>query len=428
MNISGHTNIFAKATYISLSFGTVLLCIAFPFALFAQSNTSLVGGKVQRQYCIATLTKIADPVLTALSKGELKEKMPVESRDPKRIYSSHLEAFGRLLSGMAPWLELGADETEEGKLRKKYIELARLCIRNAVDPSSPDFMNFNNGRQPLVDAAFFAQALLRAPAQLWNDLDTETKAMVIAALKSSRIITPSYSNWLLFSAMVEAALHKFDNSADRMRIDYAIKQHLAWYKGDGMYGDGPEFHFDYYNSFVIQPMLLEVVQTMMDSAPKAADKKLYEKVLLRSQRYAGIQERLISPEATFPPVGRSLAYRFGALQLLAQMAQLQLLPSDLPPQQVRAALCAVIKKQIEVPGTFDKNGWLQIGFAGHQPAIGESYISTGSLYLCSEAFLILGLPASNVFWQGNGLPWTQQRIWNGENISADHALDETKKN
>ena len=85
------------------------------------------------------------------------------------------------------------------------------------------------------------------------------------------------------------------------------------------------------------------------------------------------------------------------------------LPKEVEPQQVRAALYAVIKRQVEAPGTFDKDGWLQIGFYGHQPAIGESYISTGSLYLCAEAFLMLGLPESDPFWQGKDLPWTQRK-------------------
>ena len=47
--------------------------------------------------------------------------------------------------------------------------------------------------------------------------------------------------------------------------------------------------------------------------------------------------------------------------------------------------------------TFDKNGWLQIGVYGHQPGVAEVYISTGSLYLCSEAFLMLGLPPGDPF-------------------------------
>lgn len=388
----------------------------------AEANTT-EDGKTERQYFVSVLTRIADPVLNALSKNELKLKMPVEADEPdKRRSSTHLEAFGRLLAGMAPWLELGADNTAEGRLRKKYIDLSLLCIKNAVDPKAPDFLNFNKGGQPLVDAAFFAQALLRAPRQLWGGLDVSTKANVIAALKSSRVITPPYTNWLMFSATVEAALQTFDGAADKMRIDYAIRQHMLWYKGDGMYGDGPDFHFDYYNSFVIQPMLLEVLGSTTDSAARPADKRWYADVLARSQRYAAIQERLISPEGTYPAVGRSLAYRFGAFQLLAKIALMHQLPKELKPQQVRAALYAVVKRQVEMPGTFDKEGWLQIGFAGHQPAVGETYISTGSLYLCSQAFLVLGLEAGDAFWQGSDLPWTAKKAWSGAEFPLDHAM------
>ena len=43
---------------------------------------------------------------------------------------------------------------------------------------------------------------------------------------------------------------------------HSLRQHDEWYKGDGMYGDGPQFHWDYYNSYVIQPMLLNVLDTI----------------------------------------------------------------------------------------------------------------------------------------------------------------------
>jgi len=118
---------------------------------------------------VASLVKIGDPVLDALSKNQLKQLMPVEKSPgawDDRKHVTYLEAFGRLLSGMAPWLELGPDTTPEGKLRAKYIDMAQKCIHNATDPNAADFMNFVNDRQPLVDAAFFAQALLRAPKQL----------------------------------------------------------------------------------------------------------------------------------------------------------------------------------------------------------------------------------------------------------------------
>ncbi|MXV17679.1 DUF2264 domain-containing protein [Hufsiella ginkgonis] len=382
-------------------------------------------GKAEREYCIKTLTRIADPLLVALSRNELKKTMPVEARDPKdRATVTHLEGFGRLLAGMAPWLELGPDDTAEGKLRKKYIDLAVVGIKNATDPASPDFMNFNRGGQPLVDAAFLCQALLRAPKQLWGNLDDVSRKNLVAALKSSRVITPGYNNWLLFAATVEAALEHFDHSGDKMRIDYAIKSHLQWYKGDGVYGDGPNFHWDYYNSFVIQPMLVEVLEETRNTTPDA--KRTYDLITERARRYAAIQERLISPEGTYPLIGRSIAYRFGAFQVLSKMALMKALPANITPQQVRFALYTVIKRQIEAPGTFDAAGWLRIGFYGSQPNLGENYISTGSLYLCSQAFLVLGLPATDAFWIAPDADWTARRAWKGEEVDIDHAMTETR--
>jgi len=207
---------------------------------------------------------------------------------------------------------------------------------------------------------------------------------------------------------------------DRMRVDYAIRQHDEWYKGDGLYGDGPTLHCDYYNSFVIHPMLLEVLD-----AVSGVDKSwagLRDPILQRAQRYAAIQERLISPEATYPAIGRSLAYRFGAFHALALMALRKQLPAAVAPEQVRCALTAVIKKSIEASGTFDDHGWLRVGLCGHQPSIGESYISTGSLYLCSTALLPLALPPTDPFWAGPPKKWTAQKVYAGEDVPADHAI------
>jgi hypothetical protein len=396
-----------------------IVSMLLPVCMQAQKINS--NGALHREYFVHAITRIADPLLTALSKNELKKKMPIEAKTNDRQNFTYLEAFGRLLAGMAPWLELGPDSTAEGKLRKKYIDLSITCIRNATDPAAPDYMNFNKGGQALVDAAFLSQALLRAPNQLWGRLDGKTRRNLLDALRSSRVITPGHSNWLFFSAMVEAALLQFEGSCDKMRIDYAVSQHLQWYKGDGAYGDGASFHWDYYNSFVIQPMFLEVLQTLINSGQP--ENKTYDLELNRARRYAAIQERLISPEGTYPPIGRSLAYRFGAFQLLSKIALMHQLPTEVLPQQVRCALYEVVKKQLEAPNTFDKEGWLTIGLVGHQPGVGEPYISTGSLYLCSQVFLVLGLPATDAFWQNADADWTAKKAWQGEPVPIDHAIE-----
>lgn len=393
-----------------------------PVVASATNNLLSAAPQKDRAYWLQMLLKIAEPVLAALASNTLKSTMPVESAPGQlegRKQVSHLEALGRTLAGLAPWLETEPSAGEETQ-QQRFRDLSIRAISNAVDPKSPDFLNFTKGGQPLVDAAFLAHALVRAPTQLWGKLPKQTQTQLVDAFQKTRTIKPGYNNWLLFSAMIEAALLKFTGQADEMRMDYAIREHQTWYKGDGAYGDGPDFHWDYYNSYVIQPMLLDVVGTLVDA--KKMDKSLPPTILTRAQRYGLIQERLIGPDGSFAAFGRSLAYRCGAFQLLAQLALQQQLPGELTPGQVRSALTAVIHRTLDAPGTFDSKGWLQIGLCGHQPSIGETYISTGSLYLCTVGFLPLGLPDTHDFWSSPAVDWTSKKIWSGVDVKADHAI------
>jgi hypothetical protein len=389
------------------------------------------SGEDERRYWIELMPAIASPVLTALANRRLHATMPVETNDREggRAHCSHLEAFARTLMGIAPWLERGADDPVEEGFRATFASLARSALEAATDSDSVDRMNFGApnpdisdsiNNQALVDTAFLAQALLRAPNALWRDLPRRTKANVVTRLTESRRITPGPCNWLLFSAEVEAALAMMGREADETVVDRAIRAHELWYAGDGAYGDGPEFHWDYYNSFVIQPMILDVLG-VFDPTETGRFGMTYSTALARSKRYAIVLERLISPEGTIPPIGRSLAYRMGALQTLAQLALVDELPAEISPAQARSAMTSVIKRLMNAPDTFDENGWLRIGFCGHQPALGESYISTGSLYLCCAAFLPLGLPPAHPFWSGPFTPWTSLKIYCGEDVAADHA-------
>ena len=378
-------------------------------------------ARSDRDAWIAVMRQLADPVLTNLANGTLRARMPVEqAAGGDRRPVTHLEAIGRLLAGLAPWIDLPADDTGEGRLRAEYAALARRAIARAVDPASPDFLNFTRDRQPLVDAAFLALGVLRAPRALRDGLDAATKRHLVAALESTRPIVPGYNNWLLFSATVEAGLKNLGAGWDRLRVDYALRQHEQWYKGDGAYGDGPDFHWDYYNSFVIHPLLLAVVDACKDEA--TAWKELALPITRRAERYAAIQERFIAPDGSFPAIGRSLAYRCGAFHLLADVALRRSLPEGVSPAQVRGALTSVITRTIDAPGTFDRDGWLQIGLCGHQPGVGETYISTGSLYLCAVGLLPLGLPATDAFWSAPPQPWTSAKAWSGQAFPIDHAV------
>ena len=72
---------------------------------------------------------------------------------------------------------------------------------------------------------------------------------------------------------------------------------------------------------------------------------------------------------------------------------------------------------------FDADGWLTLGFAGHQPQIAERYISTGSLYLCTAAFAALGLSTIDEFWNTSYAEWTGKKIWCGNpDVKLDKAI------
>jgi hypothetical protein len=250
-------------------------------AYAAEARTTLQ----ERVYWCGVARRLASPMLTALAERKLKTVMPVEahptSRD--RPQYTYLEGVGRLLAGLAPWFELGDDGTPEGKERGRFSALARAGIDAATDPASPDFMNFSKGRQPLVDAAFLAQAMLRAPNELWRKLDARVQKNVVAAMVSSRPIQAGENNWKLFATTVEVFLHCAGAKRDDARLFEGLRKHREWYVGDGMYGDGPEFHWDYYNSFVIQPMLVEALDVVASEGAEWASlrEKAIERLALR---------------------------------------------------------------------------------------------------------------------------------------------------
>lgn len=377
-----------------------------------------------RQYWVDTLVKIASPVLTNMSKGELVKNMVVEvspSWDNRDNGVTYMECFGRLMAGITPWLSLLEDNSPEGKQRKLLQQQALASYTHAVDPASPDYLLWRKEGQPLVDAAFIAHSFLRAPKAIWEPLDNQTKQRYIEEFTRLRRVKPAYSNWLLFAAIIEAFLLSIGENFDPMRIDVAIKKMNEWYVGDGWYSDGSKFHFDYYNSYVIQPMLVDILDVWTTTGKANRDE--YNLALKRMQRYSDFMERLISPEGTFPAFGRSVTYRMGAFQPLAQVALLEKLPEGLTNGQVRASLTAVMKKMFGMPGNFSEKGWLQLGFAGHQPNIADSYSNNGSMYLTSLVFLPLGLAANHDFWTAKPEPWTAVKAWSGEPFKKDYAVN-----
>lgn len=387
--------------------------------------------QTDREYWCQLAYQLARPVLENMSKGTLQKNMQTEfspSFDNRNRKVAYMETFGRLMAGIAPWLTLADDDTAEGAQRKQLREWALQSYKNAVDPKNPDYLCWGVTGQNLVDAAYIAESFLRAYDALWMPLDEVTKQRYIKEFQGLRKIDPPYTNWYLFSSVIESFMAKAAGmkACDEFRINTTCRKVEEWYVGDGWYADGPVFAFDYYSSYVFHAMYLETLQAMIDAkANTRIDyQKYYDRALQRAQKHAIILERFISPEGTFPVFGRSIPYRMAAMQPLALMAWYEKLPKDLTNGQVRAALTKVMHRMFDEQQNYNEGGFLTIGFCGSQPNIADWYTNNGSLYMTSLAFMPLGLPANHPFWTDKAEPWTQVKAWNGQPFPKDHRWDD----
>ena len=399
---------------------TLIVILSLWMAVFAVSAKPKKNERQQtdREYWAALAYRMAAPVLENMAKGELQKNMQLElsptwdNRDKKVAY---MECFGRLMAGIAPWLNLPDDDTAEGKMRAQLREWALKAYANAVDPESPDYLGWES----------------------WLRLDSRTKARYIKEFQGLRRYDPCYTNWLLFSAMEECFIAKAGGDADWFRIHRAMEKIEEWYVGDGWYSDGPSFAFDYYNSYVIQPMYVEclemirqvrgndswTVRTYVPTTDRNEGANYrYAAALKRMQKFGVILERLISPEGTFPVFGRSIPYRMATMQPLAQLAWRKQLPEELHNGQVRAALTAVMHRMFDGKGesNFTKDGYLTIGFVGSHPNVADWYTNNGSLYMTSLSFMPLGLPETDDFWTAPAEKWTSKKAWEGDDFPKDH--------
>ena len=403
-----------------------------------------------REYWTSLAWQMSQPVLENMAKGELQKNMQTEfspsfdNRNRKVVY---MEAFGRLMAGIAPWLAtdtvplvlpeggtaglsaINAAQTSspgeaEARMVHQLRQWALQAYKNGVDPQSPDYLCWGVSGQNLVDAAYIAESFIRAYDALWVPLDDVTKQRYIAEFKRLRSIEPPYTNWFLFSSVIESFIAKAAGlkEYDDFRVMMPIRKTEEWYVGDGWYADGPVFAFDYYSSYVFHAMYLETLQNMIDAKAntRLEYQKYYDRALKRAQKFAIILERFISPEGTFPVIGRSTPYRLAALQPLALMAWYGKLPQDLSDGQVRAALTQVMHRMFDRQQNFNDGGYLTIGFCGSQPETADWYTNNGSLYMTSLCFMPLGLPADHHFWTCPSEPWTQVKAWGGQSFPKDH--------
>ena len=392
-----------------------------------------------RKYWLDTMTKLAMPVLEALSRRQLKAELPITNSYSDPWITSdicNIEAFAAILSGIAPFLESEDICHEERETQDLLRNLARDGLDAGSDPSSPDYFCWdNNGSaepyESIVSTATLCIGIVRAKTQLWDKLDSRVKENLLTCIKKASYVRPMpYCNWLLFGAMVEICLFLLTGKCETMKIEYALVKMNDFYLGDGIYGDGPEFAWDYYNSFVIQPYMLEITDILTRTGQLGfygIAGLAHEQVSQSIKRYSSILERMIAPDGSFPVLGRSITYRMGTMHALSEAARKHLLSDSLPPAQARCALTKVIKKCLESATTYDEKGFLRPGLYGSQPSLPERYVNTSTLYWCMKVFTPLGMPPCDSFWADKDEFTTWEKAWSGMDMTPDISVHNITK-
>jgi hypothetical protein len=304
-----------------------------------------------------------------------------------------LECFARMFAGMSPWLALDNENDIKLKILSKFDVLV--------------YKDIFGEKQAIAECAYICYGFLLTKNIIWKQLSYETQLQFINILHKVRNLIKRWHkryNWYLFYGMIEAFLKTATGKCDCNFVMDMIETVESWYCGDGFYKDGERgFTMDYYNSYVIHPFYIEILKVFK---PDIVSEKFD-----RCVRYSEFLERIIGPDGTFPPLGRSIVYRFGAFHALAYCIYNQKISSQHTYSQLQRALTKVLNRII-TDLVFDSNGMLQLGFTGNQPCIADDYSSWGSCYLTTLGFLPLGLDKGHNFWSDSVVDYyTQESAW-----------------
>jgi len=362
-----------------------------------------------RKLWIDKLLNIIEKPLYYLSKLEFDKftiKRSPNDNNKRDTNLGYLECFSRIFSGISPWLVLEKinDDYEYNK-QQLIMSYILTCFENLFQYLD-EKMNLFIYDQSIVESAFICYGFIISKNKIWKKLTDNSKNKLISLFKKVRFLfkeNHKNNNWYLFHGIIESFFKIINIDYDNNFVQKMIINVNSWYCGDGFYSDGPsKFKMDYYNSYVIQPFYIEVL--------KIFKSELVDIAIVRSLRFSEFLERIIGEDGTFPPLGRSIVYRFGVFHLLSYCIYNKTISNDHCYGQLRYALTKVLNKIIN-KDIFNDNGILELGFNSKQENISDNYSNTGSCYLTVLGFLPLGLNESDIFWLEPDKLFTQEACW-----------------
>ncbi|GLZ77779.1 hypothetical protein Afil01_25860 [Actinorhabdospora filicis] len=322
--------------------------------------------------------------------------------------SDALEGFARSFLIAAPRIAGGGDP--HGFAEKYASGLVAGTERGgsegwlwAVDCVEP----LTGKTQPIVEAAGIAYALHISRAQIWDRLKPAERDQIADWLSHHARRIAWANNWLLFTAVIEAFLASagYDTSAYDGRAN--VRRVESWYTGQGWYTDGSRRNFDYYNAWVIHPLLWAIHDMLPARDPDAA--WLWEN---RLGRYLESYGHLFGGNGSPLIQGRSIIYRTATLApiWLGQLTG----RTPLSPGASRRLASGTLKHFVDHGVGVD--GPLSLGWHADQYLdVTQPYSGPGSPYWAGIGFHGLALPADHPVWTAVEEPQPAE--------TGDHVVD-----
>jgi hypothetical protein len=354
---------------------------------------------------LAHFIKIVNPVLEAYENKNLitcwNPQFPPGALDRNHAACARVEMLARVMLGAAPLFSIEGN-AEVDILQKRIVGMVDVAFQEK-------YIEISGGEQLLIEFGNIAWAFVRSP-QFWKRISSGSCAAIVNYMRAMVKKYPAHNNnWLLYKSVI----HVFLNETREARSLLAAFE--SFYVGDGWYKDGSVFHMDYYNSFVITPLLVDIYK-------KLGLKDGLARACARLGRQAVWLERQIGPDGTFPIFGRSMVYRTAVFHALVYACVAGCLPPTLRPSQIRCGLSGVLERMFgATSNNFDEHGFLHLGFLGHDPELANIYSNSGSCYFALVIFAVLGLDPRHEFWSGPACDWTQKRAWTGQSVLKDIA-------
>ncbi|KAL4882579.1 hypothetical protein BJY04DRAFT_217076 [Aspergillus karnatakaensis] len=338
--------------------------------------------------------------------------------------AAQLEGFARPL-----WVIASLICDDQAGEFPELIEHVLSGLESGTDPENEEYWGpIKDFDQRMVEAEVIAFTLLVTPCEaLWERLNGKAQKNLVVWLQGINGKEMPRANWLWFRVFVNLALVKvcgvkYSSVKDLLQADLSVLD--AFYIADGWSSDGvwrsdeideeefevfqrtgranmlrPSRNADYYSgSFAIQFSQLLYLKFAGDLNPERTER--YQQ---QARDFGRGFCRFFDSAGAAIPFGRSLTYRFACAGYFAALAWAQV--PDMPePLETPGAVKGFLLRHMRwwaghSNDIFSSDGVLNLGWTYPQMYLTEDYNSPQSIYWALKTLIVIGLPASDHFWQ-----------------------------